>query len=102
MPSKPKASKISATKFKEVEPKLQAELQDKLNSFKNEPIAGSDEDIPDIPVIDSKCMIKLSPTVDHHIGIKIEPGWLEPGGYSSAEDAVTSLMRRIEQTLSSN
>ena len=53
-------------------------------------------DLWELPLVDSKTVAKLSPTVIRIIGRKLEPKWIRKGGYSSVEEAVKDLMAKIE------
>lgn len=98
MDDKTKAIQVSAEKFQEIKASLKQQLHDGLeeelamNEFDNPPKG----DLWNVPTVDSKTVIKLSPIVEKMTGQKIKPQWIKPGGYNNAEEAVTHLLSQIE------
>ena len=50
----------------------------------------------DLPVVDSKAVVKLSPLVEKMTGRKIDVKWIKKGGYDSKEEAVSDLLAKIK------
>lgn len=55
-----------------------------------------DTDLWTLPNVDSKTVVKLSPTVKELTGWSLDPTWIKKGGYASVEDAVSDLVAQIK------
>lgn len=56
----------------------------------------------DTPAVDSKAVVKLSPTIQKYTGKKLEPSWIKCGGYDSVVEAVDHIMEQLELEFKSN
>jgi len=52
-------------------------------------------DLWDLPPVDSKTVVKLSPIVSEMIGHRLRPSWIRKGGYDSINDAIEDLLTHI-------
>ena len=84
--------------------KLKDQLREKLLERLQEEIDLKEFDNPpegdlweDLPVVDSKTVVKLSPLVQEDTGMKIKNNWIKRGGYDSSEEAINDLIEKIEQ-----
>jgi len=55
----------------------------------------SDSDLWDLPPVDSKTVVKLSPIVEELTNHRLQPTWIRKGGYSSSESAIDDLLTQI-------
>lgn len=53
----------------------------------------------DLPIVDSKTVVKLSPLLEEDTGMKLKNKWIRRGGYDSADEAIKDLIKKIEQEL---
>lgn len=98
------ASRISFKEFlelkdqliKKLEKRLQEEID--LQEFDNPP----EGDLWELPVVDSKTVVKLSPLVEEDTGIKIKNQWIRNGGYDTVDEAINDLIQKIEEILKVN
>ena len=56
----------------------------------------------DTPAVDSKAVVKLSPTIEKYTGAPIDLTWIKRGGYDSVPEAVEHIMEQLELELESN
>ena len=49
----------------------------------------------DTPAVDSKTVAKLSPVVKELTGQTLDPKWIQKGGYSTIEEAVSHIINKI-------
>ncbi|CAI3805420.1 hypothetical protein [Rheinheimera sp. MM224] len=54
------------------------------------------------PAVDSKAVVKLSPTIQKYTGTKLDPTWIKCGGYDSVVEAVEHIMEQLELEFQSN
>ena len=87
-------SKVSTELLQELQRRLEEEVE--IDQFEK---TSDDEDLWDLPVVDSKTVMKLSPIVEKHLGLKIEPDWIKKGGYDSVNDAITDLITKIDENV---
>ena len=73
---------------------LSDHLQDEITSCELD--NQFEEPIWDMPVVDSKSVMMLSPVVERLTGRKIKPEWIKPGGYEDVDEAIVHLMQQIE------
>jgi hypothetical protein len=96
--SKSKALTLSEFKAREEEIRtaLRSALETELLDCAIPELGGdASTDLWDLPVVDSKTVVKLSPVLDDLIGHRINPSWIKKGGYSSVDEAVNDLMDKI-------
>jgi hypothetical protein len=96
----PKAKLLSAAEFAQLRPKLRQRLLEALKKELSDcaiPELGgeSDSDLWDLPPVDSKTVVKLSPIVEELTQHKLQPTWIKKGGYPSEEIAVDDLLTHI-------
>lgn len=48
-----------------------------------------------MPVVDSKAVTETSPIFERHLGIKLDPKLIRPGGYASDDDLVADLVPKM-------
>jgi len=53
-------------------------------------------DLWELPPVDSKCVVKLSPIVKELIGHRLDPRWIRKGGYPSVAEAVEDILLQLE------
>jgi len=91
---------ISADQLKAIEADLSAQLFDRLQEEMDmlafEIHDESNDLYEDLPVVDSKAVVKLSPLVEKMTGRKIDVKWIKKGGYDSKEEAVSDLLAKIK------
>jgi hypothetical protein len=98
--AKPKL--IARSAFMALRPALEAQLAARLEQERIDttlPGPGpEDTDLwDDLPPIDSKSVVKLSPILEEQTGHRLDPRWIRKGGYESVADAVTDLLNHVEQ-----
>ena len=69
-----------------------------IQEFLNPP----EGDLWELPKVDSKTVVKLSPIVEEDTGMKIKTVWIRRGGYNSVEEAINDLMEQIEKAIREN
>ena len=92
-----KRLKITREEYEKLKQVLRKELIEELESeieFSDFDTDG--EDLWDIPAVDSKAVIKVSPVVEKHTGTPIDSSWIRCGGYESVPDAVEHIMEQLE------
>ena len=93
----PKAKLLSAAEFAQLRPTLRQRLLEALKKELSDcaiPELGdeSDSDLWDLPPVDSKTVVKLSPIVEELTHHRLQPTWIKKGGYPSEEIAVDDLL----------
>lgn len=48
-----------------------------------------------MPAIDSKAVTETSPIFERHLGVKLDPNLIRPGGYASDEELVADLIPKM-------
>ena len=96
----PKAKRLSTAEFAQLRPKLRQRLLEALKKELSDcaiPELGgeSDSDLWDLPPVDSKTVVKLSPIVEELTQHRLQPTWIKKGGYPSEEVAVDDLLMHI-------
>jgi len=91
---------ISSDQFAAIKADLSAQLSDRLQE-EMEMLAFEVNDeandlYEDLPVVDSKAVVKLSPLVEKMTGRKIDVKWIKNGGYDSKEEAISDLLDKIK------
>jgi acyl carrier protein len=56
---------------------------------------GAATDLWELPEVPSKAVVKLSGMVEEHLGVKLPPKFIRPGGYRTVEDAVAHIMEQL-------
>ena len=97
--SKPKL--LTLHQFNERATPLRKRLTEELEKERTEcalPELGKDPntDLWLPPNVDSKTVVKLSPTVKEFTGWRLDPRWIKKGGYSTIEAAVIDVMAQIK------
>jgi len=96
--------KITLKDFLNLKPLLEKRLLSRLkdeienNVFDNPP----EGDLWELPTVDSKTVVKLSPLVETETGIKIKSEWVKRGGYDNIEEAISDLISKIEKACQEN
>jgi len=95
-----KAKPLTAAEFAVLRPTLRQRLLDALNKELSDcaiPELGgeSNSDLWDLPPVDSKTVVKLSPIVEEVTNHRLKPTWIRKGGYPSAESAIDDLLTQI-------
>lgn len=92
-------SKLSPAKFSELVPTLIDRLTKDLTREQEDcalPALGKDP-LWDTPLVDSKTVAKLSPSVKELIGESLDPRWIKRGGYQTIAEAVAHIINQIKQ-----
>jgi hypothetical protein len=95
-------AKLSVAQFKELEPALRKQLTSELEKELLDcalPELGNDAntDLWSLPAVDSKTVVKLSPTVKKLTGWRLDPTWIRKGGYPTVADAVAHVVAEIKK-----
>jgi hypothetical protein len=98
--AKPKL--LSPSEFQAIRGKLEQILSEALEKERLDtalPESGSDplSDLDELPPIDSKSVVKLSPLVREMTGHRLDPRWIRKGGYETVVDAITDLLTHFEK-----
>jgi len=56
---------------------------------------GPTTDLWELPEVPSKAVVKVSGIVEEHLGIKLPPKIIRPGGYRTVEEAVSHVMGQL-------
>lgn len=94
--------KLTAAQFRELAASLGERLTEELEREGQDcalPELGKDSstDLWTPPKVDSKTVVKLSPTVKEFTGWRLEPTWIRKGGYPSIAEAVTHVVAQIKK-----
>jgi hypothetical protein len=94
-------AKLTPGGFKEIADSLQkrltAELLKEIEDCALPELSNdSATDLWSPPKVDSKTVVKLSPTVKEVTGWRLDPTWIRKGGYLTVPDAVTHVMAQIK------
>ena len=54
-----------------------------------------ESDLWELPEVPSKSVVKLSGLVEEHLGAKLPPKFIRPGGYKTVKEAVEHLMEQL-------
>jgi len=91
-----KAKLLTAAEFNALVPKLRKQLTDALEKEQQDcALPDPTTDLWDLPPVDSKTVVKLSPVVKALIGHRLRPSWIRKGGYASIEAAVHDLITQM-------
>jgi hypothetical protein len=91
-----KVKLLTATEFNALHPKLRKQLTDALKKEQQDcALPDPTTDLWDLPPVDSKAVVKLSPVVKALIGHRLRPSWIRKGGYASIEAAVQDVIAQI-------
>lgn len=88
---------ISKEQYDSIKDNLKTELIEKLEEevefaeFETE-----NEGLWNTPGVDSKAVVKLSPTIEKYTGAPLDITWIQNGGYDSAPEAVEHIMKQLE------
>lgn len=94
---------ISKQEFEEVKDDLKSDLIEELETEVEFAEFETDKKgLWDTPAVDSKAVVKLSPTIQKYTGKKLDPTWIKCGGYDSVVDAVEHIMEQLELEFQSN
>ena len=52
-------------------------------------------DLWELPEVPSKSVVKLSGLVEEHLGAKLPPEFIRPGGYKTVKEAVEHVMTQL-------
>lgn len=75
---------------------LHERLQEEVDMSEFETKEEDNDLYDDLPVVDSKTVVKLSPLVERMTGRKIDIAWIKKGGYDSVSDAVDDLLSHVK------
>lgn len=94
--------KLSPTKFDEIAQPLEKLLTEQLQRDIEDcalPELAEDPhtDLWTTPKVDSKTVVKLSATVKEFTGFRLDPTWIQKGGYSTVAAAITHVMAEIKK-----
>jgi len=93
---------ITADQFDAIEADLAAQLSDRLQEELDmlafEITDESNDLYEDLPAVDSKAVVKLSPIVEKMTGRKIDVKWIKKGGYDSKDEALSDLLAKIRNS----
>lgn len=96
-------SKISLEKFLNLKDELMDKLLERLKDLNNIEFDNPPEgDLWNLPKVDSKTVVKLSPLVEEDTGMKLINKWVKRGGYGSEEEAIKDLIEKIEKAIKGN
>lgn len=93
---------ISKTEFDDITQNLAQKLMSRLaNEVTPDEFSapgvdqGPATDLWELPEVPSKAVVKLSGLVEDHLGVKLPPKFIRPGGYETVEEAVTDIMEQL-------
>ncbi len=93
---------INVDQFEAIEADLSAQLsvrlQEEIDMLEFEIKDEANDLYEDLPVVDSKAVVKLSPLVEKMTGRKIDVKWIKKGGYDSKEEALDDLLAKIKES----
>jgi len=97
----PKPKLLTPAEFQSRRAELRKRLSEALEKERTDgalPDSGdvSDTDLWELPPIDSKSVVKLSPIVKELIGHRLDPQWIRKGGYSTVAEAVEDMLLHLE------
>lgn len=92
--------KLTPQQFAELSSVLHKRLTEELVKEIEEcalPELGKDisSDLWSTPKVDSKTVVKLSPTVKELVGWRLDPTWIQKGGYATVAQAVSHVVGQI-------
>jgi hypothetical protein len=91
-----KVKLLTVAEFNALLPKLRQQLTDALEKEQQDcALPDPTTDLWDLPPVDSKTVVKLSPVVKTLVGHRLRPSWIRKGGYDSVEAAVNDLLAQI-------
>jgi len=98
-----KSPMYTASQFNALRPKLEKQLTAALEKELEDcalPDLGNDpdSDLWDLPPVDSKTVAKLSPVVKALVGRRLDPRWIQKGGYNSVKAAIGDLVTNIAKS----
>lgn len=93
-----KAPTTSKAEFDAFREELAARIADRLveETELTIPDDSEDEDLWEVPEVDSKVIIKVSGIVEEYLGIELPPEIIKSGGYPSVNEAVEDLMKSLK------
>lgn len=94
--------KLTPAKFLEIavplEKLLKAQLErDLADCALPELVNDSHTDLWSTPKVDSKTVAKLSPTVKEFTGFRLDPTWIQKGGYETVASAIADVIAKIRE-----
>jgi hypothetical protein len=94
---------ICKQEYEGIREELKSELTEELEAeVEFAEFETDNEGLWETPGVDSKAVVKLSPTVEKYIGAPIDLAWIKCGGYDSVPEAVEHIMEQLELELESN
>lgn len=94
---------ICKQEYEDIKDELRSELLDELETeVEFAEFETDNEGLWDTPGVDSKAVVKLSPTLEKYTGAPLDLTWVKRGGYDSVPEAVDHLMEQLELELEPN
>lgn len=88
---------ISKQEFEVIKEVLKSELIEELETeVEFAEFETDNKGLWETPAVDSKSVVKLSPTIQKYTGSQLDPAWIKCGGYDSVVEAVEHIMEQLE------